>query len=75
MEVQVYGRLTDIMGNAGFDPQGVENTDQLRQKLLLLYPGISGIDYAIAVNNQIVRGNHPLQKEDSVSLLPPFSGG
>ncbi len=75
MEVQVYGRLTDIMGNAAFDQQGVENTDQLRQQLLLLYPGLSGIDYAIAVNNQIVRGTHPLHKEDHVSLLPPFSGG
>jgi molybdopterin converting factor small subunit len=75
MKVQVYGRLTDIMGNIGFNPEGVENTDQLKKKLLLHYPDLSDIDYAIAVNNQIVSGNYPLQKEDVVSLLPPFSGG
>jgi molybdopterin synthase sulfur carrier subunit len=75
MKVQVYGRLTDIMGNKKFDPEGVENTDQLKKKLLYLYPELSGIDYAVAVNNQIVRGTYPLKKEDVVSLLPPFSGG
>jgi molybdopterin converting factor small subunit len=75
MKVQAYGRLTDIMDSAGFNPEGLENTDQLKKKLLFLYPDLSGIDYAIAVNDQIVRGNHPLRKDDDVSLLPPFSGG
>jgi sulfur-carrier protein len=74
MKVQVFGRLADIVGN-GFIPEGVINTDQLKKKLLLLYPDLSGIDYAIAVNNMVVRDNHPLQKDDVVSLLPPFSGG
>jgi len=75
MEVQVYGRLTDIMGNNGLKPEGIENTDQLKKKLLFLYPELSGIGYAIAVNNQIVSGNYPLRNDDVVSLLPPFSGG
>jgi molybdopterin synthase sulfur carrier subunit len=75
MEVQIYGRLTDIMGNNGINPEGIQNTDQLKKKLLSLYPGLSEIDFAIAVNNQIVRENHPLKKNDVVSLLPPFSGG
>ena len=75
MEVQVFGRMTDIMGNNGLNPEGIENTDQLKRELLSLYPDLSDIDYAIAVNNQIVRKNHPLKKNDVVSLLPPFSGG
>jgi molybdopterin converting factor small subunit len=75
MEVKVFGRLTEIMGNSGFNPEGAVNTDQLIEKLVFLYPDLSGIDYAIAVNNQIVRGNYPLHKDDIVSLLPPFSGG
>jgi molybdopterin converting factor small subunit len=75
MEVQVYGRLTDIMGSNLPNFEGVENTDQLKKKLSSLFPGLSGIDYAIAVNNQVITGNYPLQKNDVVSLLPPFSGG
>jgi molybdopterin synthase sulfur carrier subunit len=75
MEVQVYGRLTEIMGKKGFYPEEIENTDQLKEKLVLLYPDLCEIDYAIAVNNQIVRGNYPLHDNDVVSLLPPFSGG
>ena len=55
--------------------EGIENTEQLRKKLIFLYPALSGIEYAIAVNNQIVRGNYPLRKDDHVALLPPFSGG
>ena len=75
MEIQLYGRLAEIIGNSRFSQDGVENTDQLRKKLTFLYPDLSGIDFAIAVNNQIVRGNYPLQKKDIVALLPPFSGG
>jgi molybdopterin converting factor small subunit len=75
MEIEVYGRLTDIMGNQLLNTDGIENTDQLKNKLLSLYPGLSRIDYAIAVNNQIIKGNQSLLKEDIVSLLPPFSGG
>jgi molybdopterin synthase sulfur carrier subunit len=75
MKVQVYGRLTDIIGNQKINPEGVENTDQLIKKLVSLYPDLYGMDYAIAINNQIVRGNSRLQNDDVVSLLPPFSGG
>ena len=75
MEIQIFGRLTEVIGNSRFDQGGIENTDQLRKKLNILYPALSGIDYAIAVNNQIVRGNYPLEQEDAVALLPPFSGG
>ena len=75
MDVHVYGRLTDIMGNTMLNPEEVKNTDQLKKKLASLFPDLSGLDYAIAVNNQIIGRNYPLQKNDVVSLLPPFSGG
>jgi molybdopterin synthase sulfur carrier subunit len=75
MEVKVFGRLTEIMGGSGFSPEGIENTDQLKKKLLFLYPELSEITYSIAVNNQIVKGNFPLHTEDVIALLPPFSGG
>jgi len=75
MKVKVYGRLTNILGSKDINQEGVENTDQLKKKLLSLYPDLSGINFAIAVNDQIIRGNHPLQHDDDVSLLPPFSGG
>lgn len=75
MEIILFGVLADITGGSKFDPEGITSTDQLKQKLLLLYPSISKIPYAIAVNNEIIRSNHSLEKNDLVSLLPPFSGG
>ena len=75
MEIQAFGRLADIIENERINLEGAENTDQLRKKLISNYLELSEIDFAIAVNNQIIHGNCPLQKEDVVSLLPPFSGG
>jgi molybdopterin synthase sulfur carrier subunit len=75
MELKVYGRLTDIVGNKPIDLEGIENTDQLRELLLSRYPDLAGIDFAMAVNSKIERGNHRLEQRDLVSLLPPFSGG
>jgi sulfur-carrier protein len=75
MEIILYGILTDVAGSNNVSPQGITTTDQLRQKMLELYPAIAGIPYAMAVNDQIVRNNITLQKYDTVSLLPPFSGG
>ena len=75
MEILTFGRLTEIIGNSRLTMDDIENTDQLRKRLIFLYPALSEIEYAIAVNNQIVRGNHPVEKEDILALLPPFSGG
>jgi sulfur-carrier protein len=75
MKIQVFGRLTDIIGSNECKPEGVENTDQLKKKLLWQYPGLTDINFAIAVNDHIIRENHPLQADDEVALLPPYSGG
>lgn len=75
MKIIGYGRLTDILEGNSFSHEGVANTDQLQQKLIAHYPSLSGIPYAIAVNNKIISENCPLQQDDTVSLLPPFSGG
>ncbi len=32
-------------------------------------------DFRVAVNDEFVAWDHPLQEEDSVALLPPMSGG
>ncbi|HJZ41070.1 MAG TPA: MoaD/ThiS family protein [Bacteroidales bacterium] len=75
MDVVFYGRLAELTGCTTLHPEDVTDTDQLKQKLFGLYPAIANIPFAIAVNNQIVQGNSSILINDTVALLPPFSGG
>lgn len=75
MEVVFYGRLAEITGSTNLRPEDITDTDQLKEKLIGLYPAMADIPFAIAVNNQIVQGNSSIRISDTVALLPPFSGG
>ena len=37
--------------------------------------GLSTEDFRVAVNDEFVAWNHPLQDGDRIALLPPMSGG
>ena len=37
--------------------------------------GLSTEDFRVAVNDEFVPWNHPLQDGDRIALLPPMSGG
>jgi len=75
MEIIAFGRLADMIENKEINLEGVTTTDQLRQKLQVRFPFLSGIRYAIAVNNKILPGNAFLEQNDRIALLPPYSGG
>ena len=66
--------LADIAEET-FDADDYASTGKIRQHLAELYPSISAIPYVIAVNDEIIHGDRALEPGDSVSLLPPFSGG
>lgn len=36
---------------------------------------LKNINYKIAVNHNLVEGNHKLKENDEVAFLPPFAGG
>jgi len=37
--------------------------------------GLASEDFRVAVNDEFVPWNHPLQDGDRIALLPPMSGG
>jgi molybdopterin converting factor subunit 1 len=50
--------------------------DDLRKKILELYPVLSqGIQFAIALNYEIVNEITPVKQKDEVAILPPVNGG
>lgn len=77
MEVNVlaFGQVTDIIGKGSLKIPGVNNTNELNQLLEKKFPQLQSIKYLMAVNKKIIRENTTLENEDTVALLPPFSGG
>jgi molybdopterin synthase sulfur carrier subunit len=75
IEILTFGQLIDITGQKALHMQNVPDTDQLKAKLIHLYPGLADSKYLVAVNMEIIRGNVKLHPGDVVALLPPFSGG
>jgi molybdopterin converting factor small subunit len=75
MNIRIFGPLEDITGSAILRLEQVQDTDQLREKLLRDFPELRNRKFVIAVDNRIVQHTMILQDKSEVALLPPFSGG
>lgn len=75
IKVLVFGQLTEIISKSEIDFPIPDNTEELTKELIKHYPKLADIKYAIAVNKKIVSQNTTLKENDSIALLPAFSGG
>ena len=73
VKVISFGQLAEITGN-DFIAE-VTDTGQLITLLRDRYHMPGNIKYLIAVNKKVVNQNTSLNADDSVALLPPYSGG
>lgn len=71
----LFGRLTDITGKNNIVIPDVKDTDELVQQLQQLYPAFATTPYILAVEKQIINSNTILSDNNTVALLPPYSGG
>ena len=74
VNIIVFGQLADITGNT-LSLDNVVDTDSLVQELNKRYPALAHKKYAVAVDKQVVNKNISLTGNNTVALLPPFSGG
>jgi molybdopterin synthase sulfur carrier subunit len=72
--VKAFGQLSDSICKAEWQMQAAD-TDDLQAQISESYPKLSGKNYLLAVNEFIVSENTILEENDTVALLPPFSGG
>ena len=75
IDVLTFGQITDIIKEAKLKISGAENTDELIKLLENNYPALQSNKYSIAVNKKMIHENTALHNEDTVAILPPFSGG
>jgi molybdopterin synthase sulfur carrier subunit len=74
VKIILFGKLADIAGGA-VSVDNVKDTDSLINALHKDYPALTNTKYLIAVDKQVIIGNTVLNKNSTVALLPPFSGG
>ena len=73
--ILTFGAVTDITGSKSFVIQDVDSTEKLVEILEEKYPLLKTIQYAIAVNKEVIQQHTILENDITVAILPPFSGG
>ena len=74
LKILSFGSLTDITGSS-FEMPLVFDTDSLIESLKNKYPALADKKILLAVNAATVQQNTSLKENDTVAILPPFSGG
>lgn len=75
IQLLAFGQVAEITGFTRTDLQDVKNSDQLNEFLQSKYPNLSTTSFSIAVNKKLVHGFTEFMPDDTIALLPPFSGG
>ena len=74
INVLIFGRLSDIAG-ASLLLDNIADTNSLVSELNSRYPGLEHSKFVIAVNKKMIDSNTALHNNDTVALMPPYSGG
>lgn len=75
IQVLLFGRLTEIIGQTHLELTDVADTDAVKLQLLAAYPSLMQVNYQVAVDQEIIHANRILTDGMVMALMPPFSGG
>ncbi|HET9825179.1 MAG TPA: MoaD/ThiS family protein [Chitinophagaceae bacterium] len=74
VNIIVFGQLADVTGSS-LSLDDITDTDNLLRQLNKRYPELADKKYVVAVDKRVVTSNTVLTNNNTVALLPPFSGG
>jgi molybdopterin-guanine dinucleotide biosynthesis protein A len=77
MEIQLlaFGQIADIIGKSAWKMYGIKDSNELIKNLEKQFPALVKMKYSVAVNKKIIQDNAVFSENDTIALLPPFSGG
>jgi molybdopterin synthase sulfur carrier subunit len=75
VNIIIFGQIADITGTNNLTLSNVNDTDELLQKLKIAYPALHASKFVVAVDKKVVKENTALYNNNTIALLPPFSGG
>lgn len=77
MEINLlaFGQIAEITGKSTWKMTEIEDTNSLIETLEKQFPDLIAMKYSIAVNKKVIQENTKINENDTIALLPPFSGG
>jgi molybdopterin synthase sulfur carrier subunit len=77
MQVKVlfFGVISEITGTNLKVYREVESVGDLKLRIQDDFPEVVHYNFRIALNNEILNTDVPLNDGDEIALLPPFAGG
>ncbi|WP_396170452.1 MoaD/ThiS family protein [Flavobacterium sp.] len=77
MEINLlaFGQIAEITGKSAWKMTGIKDTNELIKNLEEQFPTLVKVKYSIAVNKKVIQENTTIHENDTIALLPPFSGG
>lgn len=77
MEINVlfFGVIAEVTGTGFKHYNGVKDLSDLLHRISDDFPGIAHYNFRIALNNQIIDGEHQIKSGDELAYIPPFEGG
>jgi len=77
MEINLlaFGQITEITGKSTWKMTGIKDTIESIKNLEEQFPALVKMKYSIAVNKKVIQENTTIHENDTIALLPPFSGG
>ncbi len=70
-----FGQIAEITGKSTWKMTEIKDTNELIKKLEEQFPALVIMKYSIAVNKKLIQENTTINNDDTIGLLPPFSGG
>lgn len=75
LKLLFFGVLTDATNTNELSVDTVADTNALKQAVAAQFPGVAEYHYNLAVNQEIMHDNVPLNDGDEIAFMPPYSGG
>jgi molybdopterin synthase sulfur carrier subunit len=75
IKVLLFGAIKDTIGSSELELSDMHSTDRVKEHLEAEFPFIRSTRYILALNQQRVESDRPVQDGDEIALMPPFAGG
>ena len=77
MRIEVFAILKDHFKQEFEIESSAKNIEELKTQLLQMQPNASGVlnISRFAVNDEFIDNNYQFSENDTISILPPASGG
>jgi len=75
IKVLLFGAIKDHIGSAEIELNDLDSTERVREHLEGEYPFIRSTRYILALNQERIEDDRPVQDGDEIALMPPFAGG